>query len=51
MIKVVKIIPIIQKIKTSGVNFLHASGKDGKQSVFIFTFIFFLKLKNDSLDI
>jgi histidine triad (HIT) family protein len=34
-----------KKIGATGVNLLHASGKDGQQSVFIFTFIFSQDLK------
>jgi histidine triad (HIT) family protein len=39
-----------KKIGATGVNLLHASGKDGQQSVFYFHFHLFPRFKNDRLD-
>jgi histidine triad (HIT) family protein len=39
-----------KKIGATGANLLHASGKDGQQSVFHFHFHLFPRFKNDKLD-
>jgi histidine triad (HIT) family protein len=39
-----------KKIGATGANLLHASGKDGQQSVFYFHFHLFPRFKNDKLD-
>ncbi|GIW65487.1 MAG: hypothetical protein KatS3mg094_006 [Candidatus Parcubacteria bacterium] len=39
-----------RKIKATGVNLLHASGKDAQQSVFHFHLHLFPRFKNDNLD-
>jgi histidine triad (HIT) family protein len=39
-----------KKIGATGVNLLHASGKDSQQSVFHFHFHLFPRFKNDKLD-
>jgi histidine triad (HIT) family protein len=39
-----------KKIGATGVNLLHASGKDGQQSVFHLHFHLFPRFKNDKLD-
>ncbi len=39
-----------QKIGATGMNLLHANGKDGQQSVFHFHFHLFPRFKNDGLD-
>ena len=39
-----------QKIDTTGVNLLHASGKDGQRSVFHFHFHLLPRFKDDGID-
>ncbi len=52
LVKIAKMLTLEykQKINATGMNLLHASGKDGQQSVSHFHFHLFPRFKNDGLD-
>ena len=52
LVKVAKILTqkYRKKINSTGMNLLHASGKDGQQSVFHFHFHLFPRFKSDSIN-